>query len=136
MKLHISFIKTAVVIACLTAAASLSSAQGIKLAKPTPTQLAFQDLELGVFIHYSIDTYAERGAPHGSTPASAFNPTIGAQVDGEWKTIINGQTIGHKRIDQFALVTATAVRFACTGSLAQPVGVRSLAVFNTGIKIP
>jgi len=75
MKLHISFIKTAVVIACLTAAASLSSAQEIKLAKPTPTQLAFQDLELGVFIHYSIDTYAERGAPHGSPPASAFNPT-------------------------------------------------------------
>jgi alpha-L-fucosidase len=50
-------------------------AQEIKLAKPTSTQLAFQDLELGVFIHYSIDTYAERGVPHGSTPASAFNPT-------------------------------------------------------------
>jgi alpha-L-fucosidase len=50
-------------------------AQEIKLAKPTATQLALQDLELGVFIHYSIDTYAERSAPHGSTPASAFNPT-------------------------------------------------------------
>jgi alpha-L-fucosidase len=49
--------------------------ESIVLAKPTAAQLAFQDLELGVFIHYSIDTYAERGAPPGSTPASAFNPT-------------------------------------------------------------
>ncbi|HAO80406.1 MAG TPA: hypothetical protein DCQ92_15850 [Verrucomicrobia subdivision 3 bacterium] len=73
----ISFIKAAVliVIGCVTAAASLASAQEIKLAKPTPTQLAFQDLELGVFIHYSIDVYAEPSSPSGGTPASAFNPT-------------------------------------------------------------
>ena len=73
----ISFIKAAVliVIGCVTAAASLASAQEIKLAKPTPTQLAFQDLELGVFIHYRIDVYAEPSSPPGGTPASAFNPT-------------------------------------------------------------
>ncbi|HMI01292.1 MAG TPA: alpha-L-fucosidase [Pedobacter sp.] len=52
-----------------------SRAQNIILARPSQEQLAFHDLELGVFIHYSIDTYAERGAPQGSTPASAFNPT-------------------------------------------------------------
>lgn len=46
-----------------------------KLARPTLQQLAFQDFELGVFIHYSIDTYAEKGKLSGSTPASAFNPT-------------------------------------------------------------
>ena len=44
-------------------------------AKPTPEQLAFQDLELGVFVHYSIDAYAERGVIPGQTPASDFNPT-------------------------------------------------------------
>jgi alpha-L-fucosidase len=49
--------------------------QKLPLTKPSPEQLAFQDLELGVFIHYSIDGYAERGAPAGSTPASKFNPT-------------------------------------------------------------
>jgi alpha-L-fucosidase len=62
--------------------------------------------------------------------------TIEAQVDGEWKTIVQGQTIGHKRIDQFAPVTVTAVRFTCTESITQPVVMRSLAVFNTGIKTP
>ena len=49
--------------------------QPTPLARPTPQQLAFQDFELGVFIHYSIDTYAEQGKLSGSTPASAFNPT-------------------------------------------------------------
>src|SRR5208282_5865650 len=62
-----------VVISCLMATAAW--AQEIELAKPTPAQLAFQDLELGVFIHYSIDVFAKPGDPPGSTPASAFNPT-------------------------------------------------------------
>jgi alpha-L-fucosidase len=43
--------------------------------KPTAEQLAFQDMELGFFVHYSIDAYAERGSRPGQTPASAFNPT-------------------------------------------------------------
>ena len=50
-------------------------AQSSVLARPTSQQLAFQDLELGVFIHYSIDTYATHNAPQGSTLPSAFNPT-------------------------------------------------------------
>jgi len=50
-------------------------AQSPVLARPNAQQLAFQDLELGVFIHYSIDTYAIKGAPQGTTPASEFNPT-------------------------------------------------------------
>jgi alpha-L-fucosidase len=49
--------------------------QPLQIAIPTPEQLAFQDLELGVFIHYSIDTYSSPGTPPGATPASAFNPT-------------------------------------------------------------
>jgi alpha-L-fucosidase len=43
-----------------------------KLARPTAPQLAFQDLELGAFIHYSIDTY---GSQSGLMPASGFNPS-------------------------------------------------------------
>ncbi len=45
------------------------------LAKPTPQQLSFQDFELGVFVHFSIDTYASQGFLPGETPASSFNPT-------------------------------------------------------------
>lgn len=50
-------------------------AQSLSLAKPTPQQLSFQDLELGVFIHYSIDPFAKSGAIQGGTPASSFNPS-------------------------------------------------------------
>jgi len=59
------------IVACILSGCSQSSS----LAKPTQEQLAFHDLELGVFVHYSIDTYAERGSRPGQTPASAFNPT-------------------------------------------------------------
>jgi alpha-L-fucosidase len=62
--------------------------------------------------------------------------TIEAQTGDRWKIILKGQTIGHKRIDQFTPVTATAIRFTCTESLAQPVVVRSLAVFNTAARTP
>lgn len=59
----------------LLALAVQGLSQPVILAKPSPQQLTFQDLELGVFIHYSIDTYAEMGTPHGATPSTAFNPT-------------------------------------------------------------
>ena len=51
-------------------------------AKPSPEQLAFQDLELGVFVHYSIDAYAERGVIPGQTPASDFNPRFNTNLLG------------------------------------------------------
>ena len=49
--------------------------QEITIARPSRQQLAFQDLELGVFIHYSIDTYAATGAIQGTTSPAAFRPT-------------------------------------------------------------
>ena len=52
-------------------AAAQAFGAGRELAKPTGQQLAFQDLELGAFIHYSIDTH---GGVSGRMPASAFNP--------------------------------------------------------------
>ena len=54
---------------------SSGMSQPFTLARPAARQLAFQDLELGVFIHYSIDTYCADGVAPGSTPASSFNPT-------------------------------------------------------------
>jgi alpha-L-fucosidase len=59
----------------LTSLAFTGESQSIVLAKPSADQLAFQNMEMGVFIHFSIDTYADRGSIPGSTPAAAFNPT-------------------------------------------------------------
>lgn len=53
-------------------AAAMAFGAGRELARPSPQQLAFQDMELGAFIHYSIDTY---GGVHGRMPAAAFKPS-------------------------------------------------------------
>ena len=74
MKNTMSLAKLMPVFAILVFAIS-GCTQSPSLAKPTPEQLAFQDLEFGMFVHYSIDAYAERGVPQGLTPASDFNPT-------------------------------------------------------------
>lgn len=44
-------------------------------AKPTPEQLAFMDLELGLFIHFGLNTYTNQISGDGNQPASKFNPT-------------------------------------------------------------
>ena len=46
-----------------------------KLAVPTPQQLAFMDLELGLFIHYGLSTYTRQASGDGLQPAAEFNPT-------------------------------------------------------------
>lgn len=65
-----------------------------------------------------------------------------ARVDGQWssltpnnisgfnaKTPVGFETIGHKKIDRVKPVTATGVRFRCLKAVAQPVEMRSLAVY-------
>jgi len=42
---------------------------------PTPAQLRWQQLELGVFIHFGINTFAGKEWSDGTLPASSFNPT-------------------------------------------------------------
>ena len=56
--------------------------------------------------------------------------TLEAEVDGKWEIIVNGQTIGHKRIDQFPSVTATALRFTVTDAVVKPAIMRSLSIVN------
>ena len=48
------------------------------LARPTPEQVAWQDLELGTFIHFAPNTWQDRPFDDHSTPLSAINP---AQLD-------------------------------------------------------
>jgi alpha-L-fucosidase len=54
-----------------------------------------------------------------------------ARVDDQWKAVVEGQTIGHKRIDQLEPIRATAIRFRVTDSLAKPIGIRSLAAYDS-----
>ena len=46
------------------------------LALPTPAQLAWQDLELGMFVHFAPNTWQDREYDDRSTPLSAMNPDI------------------------------------------------------------
>jgi alpha-L-fucosidase len=47
---------------------------GHRLAVPTPQQAAWQDLELGMFIHIAPQTWQDSERDDLSTPASAINP--------------------------------------------------------------
>jgi alpha-L-fucosidase len=58
---------------------------------------------------------------------------IEALVNGQWKFVVEGQTVGHKRIDAVQPITASAIRFTCTESLVQPIGIRSFAAYNTRV---
>jgi alpha-L-fucosidase len=48
------------------------------LALPTPQQLAWQDLEIGMFVHFAPNTWQDREYDDRSTPLAAINP---AQLD-------------------------------------------------------
>jgi alpha-L-fucosidase len=56
----------------LTAFATPQSFSDIK---PSPAQIAWQDLEIGVIIHFSTNTFLNREWGDGTAPASTFNPT-------------------------------------------------------------
>lgn len=45
------------------------------LAKPDARQIEYMDLELGVFLHYGINTYSGQEHGDGKQPASLFNPS-------------------------------------------------------------
>ena len=47
---------------------------GRALARPTPRQIAWQDLELGMFIHFAPNTWQNREYDDLSTPLSAIDP--------------------------------------------------------------
>ncbi|MFA6404334.1 MAG: discoidin domain-containing protein, partial [Salinivirgaceae bacterium] len=55
--------------------------------------------------------------------------TVEAFVDGVWKEITRGTTIGYKRILRFPSVNATKVRFNITGSKSCPV-ISNIGIYN------
>ncbi len=58
---------------------------------------------------------------------------IEAQVNGEWKEVVKGTAIGHKKIDQFAPVESGRWRFRCLKSNG-PVSVSKFAAYSVGGK--
>ena len=48
---------------------------GSGLAKPSPQQIAWQDLELGLFIHFDMVTFTGQMKPHSPAEINAYNPT-------------------------------------------------------------
>ena len=45
---------------------------------------------------------------------------IEAKVDGKWQTVCTGESVGHKRIEKFEPVEATALKLTVTESIALP----------------
>jgi alpha-L-fucosidase len=58
--------------------------------------------------------------------------TIEAYVDGTWKELIKGTTIGYKRILRFPGVAAKKVRFSITSSKGSPV-ISNIGIYNAPV---
>lgn len=58
--------------------------------------------------------------------------TVEAFIDGTWKEVSKGTTIGYKRILRFPGVKATKVRFSITGSKGSPV-ISNIGIYNAPV---
>ena len=59
----------------LSACAPLAVSQNFADIKPSPQQVAWQDLEFGVIIHFSTNTFLNREWGDGTADPTVFNPT-------------------------------------------------------------
>src|ERR1700685_14971 len=80
MKKKPRFHKTAVVCAMIMLCITVSFAQNFTDVKPSPQQVAWQDLEIGAIIHFGPNTFLNQEWGDGTPDPSVFNP---AGVDPE-----------------------------------------------------
>jgi alpha-L-fucosidase len=69
------FHKAAFVCSMILLCAALSLAQNFTDVKPSPQQVAWQDLEIGAIIHFGPNTFLDREWGDGTADPSVFNPT-------------------------------------------------------------
>ena len=60
---------------CATPMIAAAQTQSFVDVKPSPQQIAWQDLEFGVIIHFSTNTFLNREWGDGTASPSVFNPT-------------------------------------------------------------
>jgi alpha-L-fucosidase len=74
-----SWKKIALAASCAAVIAAASSpalkAQNFSEIKPSPQQVAWQDLEVGVILHFSTNTFLDREWGDGTADPKVFNPT-------------------------------------------------------------
>ena len=69
-----SYLRAVLVLVAL-AWPEICTAQNFVNVNPTPQQVAWQDLEFGVIVHFSTNTFLDREWGDGTASPSAFNPT-------------------------------------------------------------
>jgi alpha-L-fucosidase len=60
---------------------------------------------------------------------------IEGRTSGSWRSLGQGTSVGHKRIQPIGAVTVDAIRLVATKSVGTPI-LRTLAVFDTGVPAP
>ncbi len=58
--------------------------------------------------------------------------SVDALVDGEWKRVASGTTVGHKKLDRCGAFTATKVRWTIEKAMAQPL-ISAVGLFRTTV---
>jgi hypothetical protein len=84
----------------------------VELRLPKPQEINFVSIMEDVTQGQPIRSYVVDGLIHG-----------------HWQELCKGESIGHKRIQEFARTAVEAVRLRITTAAAKPI-IRKLAVFN------
>lgn len=67
-------LKTVLAVSLLAALPAITRAESFVDVKPSPQQVAWQDLEFGVIVHFGTNTFLDREWGDGTAAPSVFNP--------------------------------------------------------------